>query len=210
MGLYLKKIIDNNSILGLWEMEEEVKALLQRIKLSARDTITFNAFRNDKRRREWLSTRILLNELLKSNIYISYDEYGKPWLENSPYNISISHTNGIVGVMLTTKKQLGLDIERMSSKIGKIALKFLNSREFQMLSVENRIFHLYIHWCAKEALFKIYGKNSLSFTKNLTINPFDIQKNGQITGNIITNFTHEEYKLNYFTLDDYIIVWGFK
>ncbi len=64
----------------------------------------------------------------------------------------------------------------MSSNIAAIAFKFLNWREKVTRENENRRYHLYLHWCAKEALYKICDKEGISIRKNITIEPFKVKE----------------------------------
>lgn len=92
-----------------------------------------------------------------------------------------------------------------------------NSRKLEFLSVralladligsEAKRYHLYIHWCAKEALYKICDKEGINFKKNLTISPFQVEDAGEIKGFVHTDKINEEFDLHYSRYDNYAIVW---
>jgi 4'-phosphopantetheinyl transferase len=73
--------------------------------------------------------------------------------------------------------------------------------------MEEKKYHLYIHWCAKEALYKICDKEGINFKKNITIEPFKVQESGEITGQVRTSKINESFDLYYSRYDNYAIVW---
>jgi hypothetical protein len=95
----------------------------------------------------------------------------------------------------------------MSSNIATIALKFMNVKEEITKDPENRLYHLYIHWCAKEALYKICDKEITSIRKNISIEPFEVHDSGDIAGSIHTDVINENFNLKYIRYDNYAVVW---
>ncbi len=97
-------------------------------------------------------------------------------------------------------------MEYMSHKISKIAKRFINENEKITDSPELLKYHLYIHWCAKEALYKICDKKSINFKQNLTIKPFDPEYEGVIKGTVDNIYGVDSYDLYYQKIGDYILV----
>ena len=155
---------------------------------------------------EWLSVRALLNELTEKESKIVYNEERKPFLADNSYNISISHSNKLTSVILSKNKRVGIDLEFMSHRINNIAYKFINPNEFITSNKAFEQLHMYIHWCAKEALYKICNKENINFRENLTIKPFDIEHEGFITGVHHDEAIYEEFQLKYMLRDNYVIV----
>ena len=87
MPLLLQENIENGKI-GLWKISEEIEELLCLAKLSYPDNIIFPEISAPHRKREWLATRALLNELISEPHLIRYHSDGRPYLENLPINIS--------------------------------------------------------------------------------------------------------------------------
>jgi 4'-phosphopantetheinyl transferase EntD len=207
MGLIINREVDEDCLLGIWKIEESYDELLSQLNLSADDIDTVNNFRNYQRKLEWLSVRVLLYQLLNEPCKIIYNESRKPFLANYSYNISISHSRELTSVLLSKKHRVGIDLEFMSHQIHKVEHKFINEKEWITNDMEQRRFHLYIHWCAKEALYKICDKQDINFKQNLTVLPFPVNQEGRIIGYVDNSFRHEEFLLNYFTYDSYVIVW---
>jgi len=95
----------------------------------------------------------------------------------------------------------------MSSNIGAIAFKFLNHREKITKDSEKRRYHMYLHWCAKESLYKICDKEGISIRNNITLEPFEVKESGECKGKVHTRKINESFDLNYTRYDNYAIVW---
>ncbi len=215
MAFLLKKELENNCVIGFWEMneaEEELKAILNNGNENIHPEVKKAAeFKNPKRRKEWLSARVLLKELTGSYSVISYDQYGKPLLDDKKYQISVSHSNNYLCLILSKEKEVGVDIEFVSDKIARIALKFLHDEEMEQID-KNSILELYLHWCAKETLYKLHGKGDLDFKNNIFIEPFNIDQNKSSFRGIVTSphGNKKTFDLFYFTINDYVVVWACK
>jgi len=98
----------------------------------------------------------------------------------------------------------------MSDKVLRIAEKFMRQEELESIDKNQEIYHLYLHWCAKEALYKICDKVDINFVTNLKIEPFKPKDKGLIIGVVNNSYMNEKFTLNYFTLKNYAVVWCYK
>ncbi len=210
MPLVLKKEIEN-SVLLFWEVHENLDDLVSKFKefnTFEEELETLDKFKNNKRKLEWLSVRLLINDFFKEKTKIYYDNFGKPFLKNN-YKIGISHSKNLIVVALSKNEEIGVDVEFISNRIKRIAHKFLHKAEIEQIDIENDLLKLHLHWCAKEALYKIYGKKELSFINNLRIEPIDEQKDF-FTGNIILNNNTTSYQIQYIEYKGFVVVWANK
>ena len=207
MGIILNKEIEHDCLLGMWEIEEDLDTLLSKLYLNEAEEITVQGFQSYQRKLEWLSVRVLLNSVLDRHVSIVYDENRKPYLQDKSYNISISHSHNITSVLLSKTMKVGIDLEFMSHKISKISHKFINDKELITDDSALRSRHLYTHWCAKEALYKICDKQDINFKQNLTIEPFELKEEGSFCGLVENKFGHDRINMRYFFRNNYIIVW---
>ena len=97
MGV-IRNTTAQNCTIAIWEITETLEELLQLA--NAISTANFNT---EKRKKEWLASRLLLNEI-NPNCSISYNPFGAPELNNGSF-ISISHSKGLVAI-ITSKKQV--------------------------------------------------------------------------------------------------------
>ena len=194
----------------MWEITEDINVLLNQVKLSDTELERFNGFLSNARKLEFLSVRALLAKMINTDAKIIYNGNRKPYLNDGSHNISISHSKKLTSILLNKTKRVGIDLEYMSHRIRKIAHKFINDNESINKNDLTEKHHLYIHWCAKEALYKICDKKDINFKLNLFIKPFQLNKKGVIKGMVDSERINEEFNLNYFKYDNYIIVYTSK
>jgi phosphopantetheinyl transferase len=207
MGCITKHYLNEFSILGIWKIEEDIDTLMKMVVLDNDEKKKYAGFSSTSRKLEFLSVRALLGELIGKDARIVYNKNNKPFLKDGSRFISISHSHKLTAILLSENEKVGIDLEYMSTNIAAIAFKFLNRKEKVAREAEERKYHLYIHWCAKEALYKICDKEGISMRKNLTIEPFNVQESGIIIGHVKTNKINESFDLHYSKYDNYAIVW---
>ena len=208
MGLLINREIEDGCQLGLWEVTEDYETLFRITYLNDEDIRRLNKFKNLNRKIESLSVRALLQQMTRPDARIIYHKRShKPYLDDGSYNISVSHSHTYTSVLLGKNKLVGVDLEYMSHKIERVAHKFINNREVITDHPLFRRQHLYIHWCAKEALFKICDKVDINFQENLSIQPFEVKSQGDIIGILHNNSRNEEYKMHYQIENNYVWVY---
>ncbi len=207
MGLIIKKQLSTGCMLGVWEICEDYETLRSFLNLEDSDTHALESFRNHERKLEFLSVRSLLTNMTHPSAKIIYNGTRKPSLRDKSFNISITHSHHLTSILLSRNKRVGVDMEYMTDRINKVAHKFISKDEYIIEDKTLQLYHLYIHWCAKEALYKLCDKPNLIFRKNLFISPFQVNEKGVIKGHLDTVLRKEDFDLHYFKHDNYIIVW---
>jgi len=207
MGCITKHYLNEFSILGVWKIEEDQNALLDLVDLDNDEKKKYNSFSSTSRKLEFLSVRALLSELIGRETKIVYNKNNKPFLNDGSRFISISHSHKLTAILLSSNEKVGIDLEFMSTNIAALAFKFINRKEKVTKEIDERRYHLYIHWCAKEALYKICDKEGISIRNNITIDPFKVNESGEIKGHVNTNKINESFDLFYSKYDNYAIVW---
>jgi 4'-phosphopantetheinyl transferase len=206
MGIAVQKYVEDDCLMGIWKIEEDFDTLYAKVLLDEEEKKTLFNFRNESRQIEWLSVRALLNDLTQRDSKIIYNEEHKPFLQDNSFNISISHSHKLTSILLSKHMRVGIDLEYMSHRINRIAHKFINENEYITPNKEFEALHMYIHWCAKEAIYKICDKQNINFRENITVKPFKIANEGQITGVHHYENINEEFLLKYQLRDNYVIV----
>lgn len=208
MGLLINQEIEEGCRIGLWEITEDYQTLLGTTYLNDEDIRRLNTFKNINRKLESLSVRSLLQQMTRPDARIVYRQQSrKPYFDGGTYNISVSHSHKHTSVLLGKNKLVGVDLEFMSHNIERVAHKFINAREVITTNPLTRREHLYIHWCAKEALYKICDKVDINFQQNLTIQPFEVASRGDIIGIVHNNFRNEKYRMRYLIENNYALVY---
>ncbi|MCF8221598.1 MAG: 4'-phosphopantetheinyl transferase superfamily protein [Bacteroidales bacterium] len=199
--------LNEYTMVGVWKIEEDLETLLSMVELSPEEKKKFKTFKSNSRRLEYVSVRALLAELMGPDAKIVYNKNKKPFIKDGSHFISISHSNKLTAIMLSSRERIGIDLEYMSSNITGIARRFINRRENITRKKDYRRYHLYIHWCAKEALYKICDKEGINMKKNITIFPFPVDVSGYMRGRVKSDMIDEEFDLQYTRYDNYAIVW---
>lgn len=123
---------------------------------------------------EWLACRVAIRQLLEEQgatyLGLQKDEFGKPFLIDLPWHISLSHTSGWAAAILHKSRPVGIDIEPIREQFRRVVPRVLSADE--IVHAANDPNRLAIYWCAKEALYKLYGKRQLTFREHLHVEPF--------------------------------------
>ncbi len=161
------------------------------------------------KRLEWLSGRALIKALLEKEGLeyqgIRKDEFGKPFLKEHNLHISISHSYPYVAIQIHKSESVGIDLEQPKDKLLKIAHRVLSPIELKDAG-EDVIKHC-VYWCAKEAMYKIYGKRGLHFENQLNVIPFQLQNSGSLKGAIHVNDFKSKVSLAYIIESEYVLVY---
>jgi 4'-phosphopantetheinyl transferase len=200
-----------NGLFGLWKITEEIEELLPLAKLSAQDLEFWSTIKAIQRKKEWLATRALLNELTGQTTKISYFSDGRPFLENLQTNISISHTKGYAAILLHDKEIPGIDIELDSRSAERVATRILSEEELincrENEGYSNKM--LLIHWCAKEAIFKMVPEHSVSYLNQIHISLNEpVKELLPFPGTFHSDSGTFPINLFFKSVEDLIIVWG--
>lgn len=201
MPIYQINNVSETIKVGVWEITETEEELLKLFIQIGREEETILQTKNKQRFKQWLSTRILVNDFF-SDATITYDNLGKPYLDND-WNISISHSNEFVAIIFNKEESCGIDIEKITPKIGRIKHKFLNAVDLEtVISLE----HLILYWGAKEALYKYYGKKEVLFIENLFITNFSSDKSDFIGAIDLQNYS-KEIPMTWEKIEDFVLVY---
>lgn len=196
----------NGIILGVMEINhssEELLSFLDKIEWYA--DILKN--KNEQRKREQLTVRLLIKKLLGEEKRIIYLEEGKPKLEDESYHISISHTKEYIAVILNKKKKTGIDIEHISPRVKKIRSRFMNQTEEDYICSSNELIHLLLHWSAKETIYKVLDYTDIDFKNHIHIDKFKPVLNewAQFSAQETRTPEQESFSVDYFVTKDYVL-----
>ena len=207
MPVIFSKNISENCIVTLWKIEEEADFFLKYLHIEEGDLATCSNATHPIKQLEWLASRTCVKytvELLERNYQgIEKDEHNNPYLTQIKGFVSLSHTSNYAVAIVSLDEEVGIDIEKISDKLSRVAHKFLS--ESERLHAGNDLFKMCIYWCAKESLYKWFGKKNLSFKENIYIEPFE-GKPTSVKGEIfIDGILKTEHQLEVFYVEDYVV-----
>ena len=194
--------------LGVWQTAEDASFFRERLPLTRAEIAYVDGIPGAGRRKEWLASRYLLHKMSGRTVRgtVLKDEYGKPHLEGSDWQISLSHTRRYVAV-LAGPELCGVDIQVLVPKIERLAPKFMRPEETASVLPATRLEHLHVYWGAKEALYKAYGRRQLDFRENILVTPFAYDlETGRTTGAVVKDDLLLEFEIRYEKIGNTVLV----
>ena len=159
-------------------------------------------------RKQKLAVRALLDAMFEEKVYLSHHDNGKPYIENNATNISITHTDKYVAVILNDLDDVGIDCESLDRDFSAVEKKALSEEEIEDLDDDHRNEQLAIYWCAKEAVYKKLSQYKVDFAEQIEIDSFRPKGEGELEATFINKDGFEEdFDLEYMTFDRHVLVW---
>jgi len=210
MALYLLKELDDDyhSKLGVWNVSESEAELRALTSIPSDELEEISYIKSESLRKQKLAVRALLDMMFEDKVYLSHHDNGKPYIENCATNISITHTDKYVAVLLNDTEEVGIDCESLDRDFSAVEKKALSDEEIDDLDDEKRNEQLAIYWCAKEAVYKKMSQHNVDFAEQIEIDNFRPRGEGELDA-IFTGKDgfEEELHLEYITFDRHVLVW---
>ena len=159
--------------LGLWKIEETIELFFAANPHLQDLCSRLSDYQSASRRLEILATYSLLLAMTNnSRLSITHYPNGKPHVEG--YHVSISHTRGYAVLLISTNKEVAVDIEYYSNRVSRIVHKFIRQDEISS-SVDIQL----INWSAKETVYKLFSVEALQYFE-MRLCPFVPREQGLI------------------------------
>ncbi len=209
MALYFtKEIEDTRTRIGVWHITEDEQTLKTLASVPTDEMEEISFISNESLRKQKLAVRALLCEMFGEKVYLSHHDNGKPYIENSVTNVSITHTPEYVAVILDDNEDVGIDMESLARDFSAVERKALSEDEIEDLDDDTKNEQLAIYWCAKEAIFKRISSYGVDFAEQIEVERFRPRGEGELEATFIHKDGYEEeFDLEYITFDNHILVW---
>ena len=213
MALYLIKDLDDDyhSRIGVWQITESEAELRELSSVPSDEMEEISYIRSESLRKQKLAVRALLDAMFEEKVYLSHHDNGKPYIENSAINISITHTQRYVAVILNSTEEVGIDCESLDRDFSAVKKKALSEdeiEEVEELDEDERNEQLAIYWCAKEAIYKKMSQYKVDFAEQIEIEDFRLRGEGELEATFTDKDGYEEdLELEYITFDRHVLVW---
>ena len=210
MALYLIKDLDDDyhSKLGVWQITESEQELRALSSVPSDELEEISYIKSESLRKQKLAVRTLLDRLFEEKVYLNHHDNGKPYIENSSINISITHTDKYVAVIVNDSEEVGIDCESLDRDFSAVEKKALSEDEIEDLDEDQRNEQLAIYWCAKEAVYKKMSQYNVDFAEQIEIENFRMRGEGELEATFIQkDGFEEEIHLPYMTFDRHVLVW---
>ncbi|MDD7608311.1 MAG: 4'-phosphopantetheinyl transferase superfamily protein [Candidatus Cryptobacteroides sp.] len=209
MALFLTKDLDDpaHSRVGVWKITESEAELRTMTSIPSDELEEISYIKNESLRKQRLAVRALLDAMFEEKVYLSHHDNGKPYIENNAINISITHTDQYVAVILNDEDEVGIDCESLNRDFSAVEKKALSDEEIGDLEDEQKNEQLAIYWCAKEAIFKLTSQYDVDFAEQIQIDGFRYRNEGELSATFTDKDGYEqELNLYYFTFDRHVLV----
>ena len=210
MALFLKKESEEDGTrIGVWQVSETEAELRAMTSIPSDELEEISFIKSESLRKQKLAVRALLDALFEEKVYLSHHDNGKPYIENSAVNISITHTDKYVAIILHESEEVGIDCESLDRDFSAVEKKALSEEEIDDLDDEKRNEQLAIYWCAKEAVYKKMSQYKVDFAEQIEVESFRVRGEGEIEATFIHKDGYEEeLELEYITFDRHVLVWA--
>lgn len=206
MALLLHQYLHPEGELGVWEIEDESINLFEKIELTEDEKEEMKEM-SERRKKEWIAARWLIHKLsgrTKRGRCLK-DRFGKPYLEDSPYKISISHSVDKVAV-IASPYNVGIDIQEIVDKMERLALKFVHKEKE---SWAKNLLDLHAMWGAKEAMYKAWGKKGIDFKEDMEVQACKWENNTIYSrGTLSKNGITMHFNIYGKKVGNYVLMWA--
>jgi 4'-phosphopantetheinyl transferase len=197
----------SDGLFGIWKLTEKPEDLKSGVRLSEDEEERFSRLRAESRRTEFLAVRILLRTLAGQEAELEYSPAGKPILKADQRSISISHSADFATVLISEKK-VGIDIEKCTREMDRVAHRFLSEREKAMISgFDNPQFATVLFWAAKEAIFKCHDSEGIRFNEQISIDEFVPGRETGFYASLQLPVQLFRYRLQYQVIENNVMVY---
>lgn len=193
---------DNHAKIGIWHISEQ-EAFFSKSVLIEKNV------QHPHKRLQHLAARYLLT-VLEPDFPINKIQIAssnKPFLPGNALHFSLAHCGDYAAAIVSRDFRVGIDVEKISRKVARVATRFLSANELSFIDQEQYLSHLTLCWCAKEAVFKWDGDGGMDFREYIHLKPFIFSHRG----NILCHFQKEgkiaNLTISYFIEDDYGVAW---
>ncbi|MDD2798636.1 MAG: 4'-phosphopantetheinyl transferase superfamily protein [Bacteroidales bacterium] len=208
MPIIQQENLPNGIMWAIWRVDESIDELIQLSKKPDERKAAITQFPHERRKLEYLATRLIIEHLSHTTADIEYLPNGKPFLADHSYQISLSHTIGFAAAILHPNETIGIDIEAILPRILKIKEKFLSEQELNHTDSNQEIVHLLLQWSAKESVFKAMGEEEVDFKTQLHIESFIPQTSGIFNLKESRTTLQKNYSISYLVAENFVMTWA--
>jgi len=204
MPFFYQQNINESEHLAIWSITEPLSFFEEGMTMDIH-------IQNEERKIQHLAVRLLFSLMMPEanmkDIVMAYN--GKPYLKGVPFHFSFSHCKGYAACAVSDHFPIGIDIEIIHPRIAKVAHKFLNDAEKNMLSnlsEEDALKQLAFFWAAKEAMYKKHEQLGIDFARDFNILALTNLDRGLVNAQINHKGIISTVQLDYHYGQDYICV----
>ena len=163
--IFHKKIL--NTHIYVWKMTSSIENQIKNPLLNSAELISAKELKNEKRKKEFLSSRIALKNIFNKELELKHHTSGKPFIKEAKH-LSISHSSNFLALAFGDEN-IGIDIEKPQNRMVKLMPKVLSEIEFIEFKKEPSMDLACKVWGAKEAILKYIGDKNLNYKEDIKV-----------------------------------------
>lgn len=163
--IFYKKIL--NTHIYVWKMTSSCEDQIKSPLLNSTELISVKGLKNEKRKKEFLSSRIALKNIFNKKLELKHHISGRPFIKEAKH-LSISHSSDFLAIAFG-KENIGIDIEKPNNRIVKLMPKILSEKEFIEFNKDPNIDLACKFWGVKEAILKYVGDKNLNYREEIKV-----------------------------------------
>lgn len=199
--------ISESEMLLVWDGTQYESYAPYLAMLYKNDSNLFETLQTDKRRWEFVFTRVIIQQKFSNEqIVLSYTSQGKPLLSNG-FHISISHSKKHIVILLSSKYQVGVDIQYLDAKILKAPDYFLQEEELKLIANDDVMESMHAVWCGKESMYKLYSELDLNMKTDIGLKSIDKQRK-TLVFEVLVNKKPTHTTIYYLINSLYVLAYG--
>lgn len=205
LPILFQHTINKDTQIGVWKIEEPEDFFTGQITLPQLPP-------NQYKRLQHLAGRYLLQHMLPEFPLhlIQSTPAQKPFLSDNSYHFSISHSGNMAAAIISHNTPVGIDLEFISDKAGRVSQKFLHASELKWLEAsyeKNAPFHTTLLWSIKETIFKWYGLGNVDFKHDIQIHSLSHSAEINTATCIFKHANPETIHVSYMKMGEMILSW---
>ena len=163
--IFHKKILNTN--IYVWKMTSSYEDQIKNPLLKSAELISAKELKNEKRKKEFISSRIALKNIFNKDLELKHHKSGKPFIKETKH-LSISHSSNFLAIAFG-EENIGIDIEKPQNRMVKLMPKILSEIEFMEFKKEPSMDLACKVWGAKEAILKYVGDKNLNYKEDIKV-----------------------------------------
>lgn len=192
--IFHKKIL--NTHIYVWKMTSSYEDQIKNTLLKSAELISAKELKSQKRKKEFLSSRIALKKIFNKELELKHHKSGKPFIEEAKH-LSISHSSDFLAIAFG-KENIGVDIEKPQNRMIKLMPKILSEIELMEFENEPSIDLACKLWGIKESILKYIGDKNLNYKEDINVDTISLD---------IAKYLNMTFKVEFEKIEDMILTY---
>ena len=192
--IFHKKIQKNE--IYIWKTTSSSNLLIKNPLLNSTELISAEIIKNEKRKQEFISSRIALKNIFNKELELKHHKSGKPFIKEAKH-LSISHSSNFLALAFG-EENIGIDIEKPQNRMIKLMPKILSEIEFMEFKKEPTIDLACKLWGTKESILKYVADKNLNYKEDIKVNKTSLG---------VANYLKMNFKVEFEKIENMILTY---